>query len=237
MKAEVHKSPEQLLLNWPVREIFSEVDFLPSSSNEAAVRWIDSWPNWQRGEEDFHCLIIYGAEGCGKTHLAHIWQKISDAQIIRIEELKTLNFSVGDQFVYIIEDIDNKEISEKEAEALLHLYNWLKEQGGFLLLTASKRPKKWNLKLADLSSRLLASEAVKINSPDDDLLRSVIIKQFSDRQIILSDKVVSYIIKYADRSFSSVRDLVRELDILSMSEKKKITVPLVKRVLAMRGEK
>ncbi len=237
MKAEAQKSPEQLLLNWPVREIFSEEDFLLSSSNEEAVRWIDSWPNWHRGEEDFHCLIIYGAEGCGKTHLAHVWQKISDARIVRLRDLITLNFSDVDQFVYIIEDVDKNELDEKQAESLLHLYNWLKEQGGFLLLTASKRPKKWGLKLADLSSRLLASEAVRIKSPDDDLLKAVIIKQFSDRQIILSDKVVSYIIKHADRSFSFVRDLVRELDILSMSEKKKITVPMVKRVLIMLDEK
>lgn len=231
MTAEAQKSPEQLLLEWPVRETFREEDFIPASSNQEAVRWIDNWPRWERGGEVFHCLIIYGPDGCGKTHIANVWKKISGAQIVGLQNLANLNFSTNDQYVYIIEDIDHGIMDEKTAEALLHLYNWLKEQGGYLLLTAKKRPKKWGLELADLSSRMLATETVKIKSPDDDLLQAVIIKQFSDRQIILSDKVVSYIIKHADRSFSFVRSLVRDIDNISMSEKKKITVPMVKRVL------
>ena len=52
------KIPEQLLLNWPVNEKFAQANFLPSFSNEKAVKWIDRWPDWQRGDDDFHTLII-----------------------------------------------------------------------------------------------------------------------------------------------------------------------------------
>lgn len=237
MTAEAEKSPEQLLLDWPVRETFSESEFLPSDSNRVAVRWIDNWPRWKRGGEDFHCLIIYGPDGCGKTHLAHVWQQISEAEIVKLSDLLHLKFNERDQFVYIIEDVDKEILDDETSEALFHLYNWLKEQGGYLLLTARERPKKWRLTLADLTSRLLASEAVKIKAPDDQLLEALILKQFSDRQITLSRKVVSYIIKHSDRSFSFVRNLVRQVDNLSMSEKKRITVPMVKRVLNILGEK
>lgn len=236
MTAEATKSPAQLFLDWPVREVFSEAQFLPSSSNEAAVRWIDEWPRWERGGEAFHCLIIYGPDGCGKTHLSHVFKKISSARMIALSELEDLKFNEQEQFVYIIEDVDKSDIDAHTAEALFHLYNWLKEQGGYLLLTARRGQKKWGLELADLKSRLLASESVKISAPDDKLLRAVILKQFSDRQILLSDKVVGYIIKHADRSFSFIRNLVKELDNLSMSEKKKITIPMVKRALQELGE-
>lgn len=236
MAAEAKKSPEQLLLDWPVREIFSEEEFLPSHSNEAAVRWVDGWPNWQRGGEAFHCLIINGPDGCGKTHLAHVWKKLADARIVKVEDLRGLSFIKNEQKAYIIEDIDDKIIDKNTAELILHLYNWLKEHGGYLLLTAKSEPNKWKINLADLSSRLLASETVKITPPDDALLQAVIIKQFSDRQIILSAKVVGYIIKHADRSFSFIRRLVEQIDNTSMSEKKKITIPMVKRVLKSLGD-
>lgn len=224
-------SPEQLLLNWPINETFAEEEFLPSFSNKEAVKWVDEWPRWERGGQTFHCLIIYGPEGCGKTHLSHVWGCLSGAKVLSANELKNTDFLVGDEFVFIVEDVDVAIKEQEIEESLLHLYNWLKEQGGYLLLTSKNRPKKWQIELADLSSRLLASENVKIMPPDDTLLTAVIKKQFSDRQIVLADKVISYLIKHADRSFSFVRSMVREIDQLSLSEKKKITIPIVKRVL------
>ncbi len=230
------KTPKQLLLNWPVSEKFAQSNFLPAVSNEKAVKWIDSWPNWQRGEEQFHCLIIYGPDGCGKTHLAHVWQKISKAKIIAGEDLGKSDFISGDNLVFVVEDVDSFVNNSTTQEALLHLLNWTREQGGYILLTARKRPKKWPINLADLSSRLLASEASKISLPDDDLLKDIMIKQFSDRQITLSKDVIKYLIARTERSFDAIRNLVKDIDNLSMSEKKKITIPVVKRVLEDRVE-
>ena len=243
---EQQKTPEQLLLNWPVNEKFAQSNFLPAASNKKAVKWIDSWPNWQRGEEQFHCLIIYGPDGCGKTHLAHVWQKMSKAKIIAGDDLGKSDFISGDQLVFIVEDVEPCSAKLSSAnnfvnnpgtqEALLHLFNWTKEQGGYILLTARERPKKWLISLEDLSSRLLASEASKIELPDDDLLKDIMIKQFSDRQITLSKDVIKYLITRTERSFDAVRNLVKDIDNLSMSEKKKITIPVVKRVLENRVE-
>ncbi|MBT4145348.1 MAG: hypothetical protein HOE45_00400, partial [Gammaproteobacteria bacterium] len=134
MSAGEQNSPEQLLLNWPVSEKFAQSDFLPSTSNEDAVKWIDLWPEWKRGGEDFHCLIIYGPSGCGKTHLAHVWQNISKARII--ESLDKLGFMERDEFTFIIEDVDDIISDEETAKNLFHLYNWVREQGGYILLTA-----------------------------------------------------------------------------------------------------
>ena len=231
---EQQKTPEQLLLNWPINEKFAQSNFLPAVSNKKAVKWIDKWPNWQRGDERFHCLIIYGPDGCGKTHLAHVWQKMSMAKIIAGDDLGKSDFISDDQLVFIIEDVDSFVNNPGKQETLLHLFNWTKEQGGYILLTARKRPKKWPISLEDLSSRLLASEASKIELPDDNLLKDIMIKQFSDRQITLSNDVIKYLIARTERSFDAVRNLVKDIDNLSMSEKKKITIPVVKRVLENR---
>ena len=130
-----------------------------------------------------------------------------------------------------LKNIDQHIANAEVQEGLLHLYNWTKEQGGYLLITASERPKNWNISLDDLSSRMLASETVEIKAPDDYLLEAVIIKQFSDRQITLPADVISYLIPRAERSFDAIRKLVQNIDKLSRIEKKKITIPIARRVL------
>lgn len=221
------KNPEQLLLELPVNETFAEEDFLLSHSNEDAAKWIDQWPDW-RGN---HCLIIYGPSGGGKTHLSHVWQKMSNAKVLSLKDLEGNSYTNFEDFVFIIEDVMEDIKAASAQEDLLHLYNWVREQGGFLLLTATEHPKKWDVGLPDLSSRLMAAGAVKIKHPDDQLLQAIIIKQFSDRQVTLTDKVLKYIMKNTERSFKAVRELVSQIDKISFAEKKKITIPIVKRAL------
>lgn len=221
------KDPEQLLLELPINEALAEEDFLPSNSNKEAITWIGNWPNWSDG----HCLILYGPNGCGKTHLSHVWQKMTGAQIIKLDQLRSFDFTNSENFLMIIEDVMTDVKTHDAQENLLHLYNWIMEQGGYLLLTSNKHPKKWGIELADLSSRLLAANAVKIKHPDDELLKAVIIKQFTDRQVKISEKVLNYIMKNTERSFFAIRKLVSEIDEISLTEKKKITTAIVKRAL------
>ena len=78
-------------------------------------------------------------------------------------------------------------------EALLHLFNWTREQGGSLLIAALSEPTRWEIKLGDLSSRLLSLPLVRIGSPDDQLLAAVMAKQFADRQIEVEEGVFRYL--------------------------------------------
>ena len=172
------EKPEQYLFNWPTNEKFAQANFLSSFSNEKAVKLIDNWPNWDRGNENFYALIIYGPAGCGKTHLSYVWSDISKARTITAKQLIAHEFLESKNLVFIFDDIDHYIFEPAIQEAFLHLFNWTKEQGGYLLLTATKRPKEWGVSLKDLSSRLLSLETVEIKTPDDYLLRAVIIKQF-----------------------------------------------------------
>lgn len=221
------KDSEQLLLGLPINEALAAEDFLPSTSNEEAVKWIGRWPDWNSG----HCLILYGSQGCGKTHLCHVWQKMTGAQVLNLNDVHSFDFANDENFLIILEDVLDDLKNSDNHEKLLHIYNWVLEHGGYLLLTARTHPKEWNVELADLSSRLLAANAVKIKHPDDQLLKAIILKQFTDRQVTISEKVLNYIMKNTERSFAAVRQLVLTIDEISMSEKKKITVAIVKKAL------
>ena len=216
-------SAEQIPFDIPLREAFEAEDYLVTATNAAAVGWIDRWPDWG----DSHCVILYGTAGCGKTHLSHVWQHKSGAARARLDQI---SFSESHDNL-IVEDIDKDIQSPPFQEKLFHLYNWQKEKGGMLMLTARSHPNDWPLSLPDLSSRMLASMILEIGPPDDELLTAVIVKQFMDRQINVPIEVVQYLIPRIERSFEAARDIVSKIDILALVRKRKITVPLIRELL------
>jgi chromosomal replication initiation ATPase DnaA len=120
-------------------------------------------------------------------------------------------------------------------EALFHIYNDLALRDGHMLITAERTPKDWPVKLADLASRLKASPAVEIGLPDDDLIKSVIVKLFSDRQIRVETGVIDYVVKRMERSLDAARQFVDAADKTALVEKKGITLPIARHVLKELG--
>lgn len=217
----------QYPLPLPHREAMAADDFMVTDSNREAVGWVDQWPQWPGP-----CLSLYGPEGCGKTHLMQVWLTKSRGRLLTQDDLKTVDLGVltGNQALAL----DNAEAvagHPDAEEALFHLYNRLKDAQGFLLLTATKAPAQWNLKLPDLKSRLTSQLAIAITAPDDDLLASLIIKQFRDRQIDIALDVVTYLLPRITRSPAAIRDLVTILDRTSLAEGRGISVALARRVL------
>jgi chromosomal replication initiation ATPase DnaA len=66
-------------------------------------------------------------------------------------------------------------------------------------------------------------------------MAGLLLKLFSDRQTPLDPDAVSYLVARMERSFAAARDLVRELDRLALAERKRVTVPVARRVLAALG--
>ena len=213
----------QTALKFNMEEDFSEDSFLVSKSNKDAIAWIKKWPEWPA-----HCLIIYGEKSSGKTHLSHIWKSLSEADFIYNNEFSVNDLSSDKN--YILENYE-----EFDQKNLFHLYNTVKENGKFLLLTSRYSVEASNIKLPDLLSRLYATPSIEIKNPDDDLIRTILLKQFSDRQIRIDSKVLDYLIPRLERSFSSLNDFVQNVDSSSMSQKREITIPFIRSVLLESG--
>ena len=93
-----------------------------------------------------------------------------------------------------------------------------------------------NFRLPDLQSRLNMLPAIGISEPDDELLSALIIKLFMDRQITVSLDVVNYILVNMQRSFTYVHRLVKEIDDISLSYKRAVSIPIVKEAMAAIGQ-
>ncbi len=218
----------QLTFDLPRRIALGRSDFLVSDSNAIAVGWIDRWPDWPSG-----ALALHGPAGCGKTHLVHLWCAQTAGVVV---SGKTLNEELVARLVserrhrIAVDDADQAyELS------LLHLYNFCLEARGNFLVAARQPPASWTIALPDLYSRLRAVLATGIGLPDDALLGAVLVKQFADRQLHVAPEVIAYLLAHMERSFAAAAEIVARLDVISLRERRPITVALSRQVVSEAG--
>ena len=217
--------PEQYILDLPHRPAMGRDDFLVTPANEAGVVAIERWPHWH-----YPVMILSGPAGSGKSHLAAVWLSMSGARQIEATDLNEEDvpdrLSAG---ALLIENVGAGNIDER---ALFHAINLARELKATILMTSRTRPSEWQVDLPDLASRLKAAELATLDPPDDTLLRGVLVKQFSDRQIAVDERTVSFMMSRMERSFEGLRSLVAEIDRRAMAERADVTRPFVARVLA-----
>jgi len=219
---------DQLILDLSVRQAQGRADFLVTDSNTDAVAWLDQWPDWPGP-----ALCLYGPKGCGKSHLLHLWCARTNARRITPAQLNgTAIPELAAHGAVALDDVVTPQGEIAAMEPLLHLYNLLCEQGGYLLLTGQRPPRQWQVSLADLRSRLLAAPAVGIQPPDDQLLMAVMAKMFADRQVRVGPDVLFYVASRIERSFAAAEAAVIGLDRISLSGQRPITVPLARAAIA-----
>ena len=223
----------QLTLDFPHLPSLGRDDFMVADCNSEAVKLIDSWPQWA-----YFAVCIYGPEGCGKTHLANVFaNKVANLThypyripFIKAKQISLTNFRslFNRHSCLVIEELS----AEVNQEALFHLYNLYRDEGGNILFTSAEAPARLNFSLPDLRSRMNIVPAAAINEPDDDLLSALYVKLFNDRQIIPSPEIINYILNNTPRSFAYARKLVAEIDDISLSCKRAITLPIVKEAIS-----
>lgn len=216
---------KQLILPFDQPPAFDAKDFIVSSSNEEAYLWLQAWPDWS-----YPCVAIYGESGCGKTHLSSIWQTATGARYLSAEDFNAaaLDILFEEPGLFILDDahLINRE------EKFFHFYNHLMSIQGNLLLLSPLAPAHWKMTLPDLRSRLNAMPAIKIFPPDEALLTQVIQKLFTDLQLKVDDAVINFLTKHMERSFKSARLWTTALNTFAMTQKRGITIPVVREILS-----
>jgi chromosomal replication initiation ATPase DnaA len=211
---------QQLLLDFEHRPGLEAEDFLPAPCNREALAWLERCPAWPAP-----VLVLYGPEGCGKSHLARIFAAHAGALRLDVAALPEDLPEAARTFV-----LDPAEPVRDEL-ALLRLYNRLKERGAHALLTARRPVAAWEIRLPDLASRLRAAPAVAIAPPDDALLAALLVKLFADRQLATSQALIGYLVRHMERSFAAAREIVEQLDRLSLQRGRPASVALARRLL------
>ena len=215
---------DQLTFKFPFSKKYYEQDFFVSSNNFSAYKLIDSWPNWSG-----KWLNIFGESGSGKTHLSKILEK-------RIKKTKMINaVNIDNRTIEYLSNLDCLIIenfkNNIDEDLLYSILNQSRQLDNFLLINSRISINDYDLKLIDLKSRLNSFVFIGIDLPNDDLLRVVITKSLSDKQISISPKLSNYIINNVERSYEKMFKVIKDLDELSLSTGKSININLIKKVL------
>ena len=143
--------------------------------------------------------------------------KISD-EILKIYKTKEC---------LIIEDFE-KNIDEK---ILYSIINQANQDNKYLIISSPISIKKFETKLLDLKSRFSSFIDIGIELPTDDLIRVILTKNFSDKQIQVSQKNIEYILKNIERSYEKINTFSNSIDSLSLTKAQPIKLNLIKKVL------
>jgi len=208
--------PRQLALALGYSESFAREDFLEGPPNAAALALIDNWPDWPN-----RVMALVGPAGSGKSHLAAIWAEETGARFLSMRGAEIAQLpSVLATGALVVEDFAEGGFDEA---ALFHLLNLAQQEGAYVLLTARTPPAGWSIGLPDLGSRLRAIPVVTLSSPDDRLLRAVIVKLFADRQLAVDENLVAFLVARMERSFPAARSAVDHLDREAMRQKRPVS--------------
>lgn len=210
----------QLVLPLETRPALGREDFIVAPGNREAVAFIDAFPDWPAP-----AAALIGPAGSGKSHLAAAWAKRANAQIVEATALNT--DLLKQDAAFVIENVDGQKPDAARDTILFALL----ERGGAVLLTGREPPSQWQATLPDLTSRYRAMLSFPLWEPDDALLSALARKLFADKQLNVPEAVIAQMVRSLERSPAAVHAFVTRADAKAMSEKRPITVALVREIL------
>tara|TARA_R110002167_G_scaffold44935_4_gene135033 strand:+ start:420 stop:1172 length:753 start_codon:yes stop_codon:yes gene_type:complete len=205
--------------------------------------------------KDEPLIILAGSESVGKTHLLSsavlycesYFGTESACGYFSLPELSETHVSetyYADLLDYFealdllaLDDVDiwlNSLSGEERKDAevfLFNIFNHYKMNGKLLLIASKCPPSRLNIALKDLESRLLSGLLLTISELNDlgknDLIRSLAkLKGF-----LMDDDVSAFILKRSGRDVPSLLGIIDTLDKATLIEKRRLTVPFVKKIL------
>ena len=215
---------EQLIFKFPFSKKYFEQDFFVSSNNFSAFKLIEECPTWPG-----KWLNIFGESGSGKTHLAKILEKkINNTKLIDAKDIDNEVVQEMVNFDCLIIDSFKNDIDEK---LLYSILNQSKRFENYVLIISTLSIKEKKFKLNDLQSRMNSFLYFGIELPTDDLLKVIISKTLSEKQININPKILDFILNNVERSYDKMFKFLKDLDELSLSTGKSININLIKKAL------
>ena len=217
------KDLNQLLLKFDLKQNYKYDDYYVSKSNFYPFKIINEWPRWEK-----NILNIYGEKFSGKTHLTDIFIKKFKGK--KIKGNRFTNDTLRE--FKIVENLVIDDFDQNIDENLMYsLFNLADQDNKYIIINSLIPINEINFKLKDMLSRAKNCLFAKIEKPDDDLMYAILIKNFSDRQIVIEKKFIEFIIKRIDRSYEKIYEFIYKIDEISLKKKKSIDFKIIKEAL------
>ena len=214
---------KQTIIKFDYEKNFQSEDFYVSKSNKHVFDFLNLWPKWEK-----NFVNIIGDKFSGKSHLIDIFLKKNKGIKLNADSLKNDDLKKLETYENIVIENLTFKIDEK---LLYSLFNIVEHDNKYLVVTSTYPIVDLNFNLNDLKSRAKNFLLLGLEKPDDELIYAIIIKNLSDRQISLDNKLINYIISRVERSYSKIFEFIYKIDQLSLKKKKSIDFKIIKEVL------
>ncbi|OGT25757.1 MAG: DnaA regulatory inactivator Hda [Gammaproteobacteria bacterium RIFCSPLOWO2_02_FULL_42_14] len=184
-------------------------------------------------------IFCYGENGVGKTHLLQAaCHAFSEKRISffyfplsAVPFSKNMFDSLEKQAVVCLDDVDVIARNVSQAETLFHFYNRARDHGVKLLMSAKKPPQQLSMTLRDLQSRFASALVLEIKKLSDAEKIKALQLRAQLRGFSLTDEVAHYLMHHHSRDTHDLFLALEKLDQASLIEKRKLSIPFVKRVV------
>ena len=169
-------------------------------------------------------IFLFGPKKSGKSYLASLWKDKNNAILYN----KSFSKIIESNKNVVVDDI----LGKSSDENLFHLINHCKLNHLKIYFASSVNLNAYDFKFNDLYSRLREFFYLEIKEPDDEMCKMLMVKLFSDKQIIIkNNEIFDFIFKRLNRTYLDIYIFVDKLDKLSLEKKRQLTIPLIKEII------
>ncbi len=161
------------------------------------------------GQAETRFIYLWGDAGSGKSHL--------------LSACESLGAKVAD---------DVHLLNNQQQIELFNTYNQLKADGGILITAGLHAPVQMGLR-DDLATRLAWGLVYQLHPLTDEEKALALKTHAKARGMKLPDEVVDYCLRYLRRDLPTLMAVLEALDEWSLTEKKPVTVPMLKKLLQL----
>lgn len=161
------------------------------------------------GAEEASFIYLWGEPGSGKTHL--------------LQACKAKSLQIADN-VHLLDNAAQIE--------LFNSYNQIKASGGTLITAGLHAPTQMGLR-DDLATRLAWGLVYQLHPLTDQEKAEALQNHAHERGMKLPAEVVAYCLRYLRRDLPTLMAVLDALDTWSLTEKKPVTVPMLKKLLQL----
>lgn len=180
-------------------------------------------------------IYIWGFESSGKTHLLKALQNKYGGVYFDSKSFPKNSMDLNtEEKNYFLDDIHV--FSAEQYDALFYLFTKLQISGTessdvSIAICSNKPPKQLEIR-EDLRNRFGWGLVYELQTLSDESLRVAMIQRAREMGWDLPNDVIKWLYSYCSRDLKFLFNLIDSLDMLSLSERRTITIPFVKDVIS-----
>lgn len=203
------------------------------------------------GATSFNPLVIFGAVGLGKTHLAHaigndVLDRFSDKTVLYVSSEKFTNQiiqsiknnAVNDFVnfyqlidVLIVDDIQFLANKQKTQEIFFHIFNQLHQNGKQIIMTSDRPPKDLDGMEERLLSRFKWGLSADLQAPDLETRMAILEAKMNQEGVALPQDVTDFICYNIKNNIRELEGVLVSLIAQSSLNRQEIDMGLAKHVI------